>query len=150
MTEATSVQTAGQALGQSIRICHAATAVEIERAFDVIVHEHIGALCVTADPVFLSERDKAVALAARHGIPAIYADREIAEAGGLISYGASRPDAYRQAGIYVGRILKGEKPSNLPVIEPTTFELVINLKTAKGLGLAISPAVLLRANHIIE
>ncbi len=150
VTEAASVQTAAQALGSSIRICHAAAAVEIERAFDVIVHERIGALCVTADPVFLSQRDKVVALAARHGIPAIYADREIAEAGGLISYGASRPDAYRQAGIYVGRILKGEKPSNLPVIAPTTFELVINLKTAKGLGLAISPAILLRANQIIE
>ena len=149
VVEGANVQSAAQMLGQSIKICRAAVAAEIERAFDVIVHEHVRALCVTADPIFLSQRDKVVALAARHAIPAIYADREIAEAGGLISYGASRPDAYRQAGIYVGRILKGEKPSNLPVIEPTKFELVVNRKTATELGLAIPQSVLLQANDVV-
>jgi len=148
--EGTTVQAAAATIGRRIRIFDASTTGDIDRAFVVIVQERIQALFVSADPFFLSERSKLVTLAARHGIPAIYADREHAETGGLISYGASRTDAYRQAGIYLGRILKGEKPSSLPVIEPTKFELLINLKTAKVLGLTIPRALLLQADQIIE
>ena len=148
--EGTRVRTATKGISRRIRLFDARTAGDIDRAFEVIVQQRIQALFVSADPLFFSERNKLVTLAARHGVPAIYADREPAEAGGLISYGASRPDAYRQAGIYIGRILKGEKPSNLPVVEPTKFELLINLKTAKALGLTIPQAVLLQADQIIE
>ena len=148
--ERTRVQTAAEAIGGRTRLFDASTEGDIDRAFAVIVQQRIRALFVSADPLFLNERNKLVTLAARHGVPAIYADREHAEAGGLISYGASRADAYRQAGVYMGRILKGEKPSNLPVIEPTKFELVVNLKTAKALGLTIPQAVLLQADQIIE
>ena len=147
--EGTTVQTAAETIGQRIRLFDARIEGDIDRAFAVIVQQRIRALFVSADPLFLSERDKLVTLAARHAVPAIYADREFTEAGGLISYGASRTDAYRQAGIYIGRILKAEKPSNLPVIEPTKFELFINLKTARALGLTIPQSVLLQA-EIIE
>ncbi len=148
--EGTSVRTAAEAIGRRTRLFDASTEGDIDRAFAVIVQQRIRALFVSADPLFLNERTKLVTLAARYGVPAIYSDREYAEAGGLISYGASRTDAYRQAGIYIGRILKGEKPSQLPVIEPTTFELAVNLKTAKALGLTIPQSVLLQADQIIE
>ena len=101
------------------------------------MQKRIGALFVSSDPLFFIHRDMLVALAARHAVPAIYADREQAEAGGLISYGASRSDAYRQAGAYVGRILKGESAGSLPVVLPTKYELVINIKSAKELGLSV-------------
>jgi ABC-type uncharacterized transport system substrate-binding protein len=148
--EGTRVEAAAHALGLSTRVCDARTEGDIDRAFSVIVQQRIRALFVSADPLFFNQRSKLAALAARHAVPTIYPDREDAEAGGLISYGASRTDAYRQAGVYVGRILKGETPAHLPVMEPSKFELVINLKTAKALGLAIPQSVLLRADQIIE
>ena len=144
------MQEAAQAIGQHTRIYDASTEGDIDRAFAIIVQQRIRALVVGADPLFLNERNKLVALAARHAVPTIYGDREHTEAGGLISYGASRADAYRQAGIYVSRLLNGEKPPNLPVMLPIKFELVINLKTAKALGLTIPQSVLLRADQIIE
>jgi len=150
VAEGTAVQEAAAAAGQPLRILHASTQRDIDEAFATIQEQRIGALVVSPDPFFFSERIKLVVLTARHALPTIFADREQAEAGGLMSYGASRRDAYRQAGNYVGRILKGERPSELPVMLPTKFHLLINLKTAKSLRIDIPATVLARADEVIE
>jgi putative tryptophan/tyrosine transport system substrate-binding protein len=148
--DAANVQAAAHAIGQRVRVLSASTSVEIDAAFATVARERPDAFLVEAETLFLNLRDKVAALAARHAMPTMYGDREMVEAGGLISYGASRADAYRQAGIYTGRILKGEKPADLPVMLPTRFELVINLKTAKALGLTVPPSLLATADEVIE
>ena len=148
--EGRAVQSAAPALGQRILILHASTLAQIEDAFATIKQQQARALIVSSDPFFFSERVKLVVLMAREALPTIFADREQAEAGGLISYGASRTDAYRQAGNYVGRIVKGEKPSDLPVTLPTKFHILVNLKTAKSLRIDIPTTVLARADEVIE
>jgi putative tryptophan/tyrosine transport system substrate-binding protein len=123
---------------------------ELKDAFDTLVRERVDAVMVSADAVFTNNRDQLVALAARCRIPAIYPVREFSEAGGLLSYGTNYPDAYRQVGLYAGRVLKGDKPADLPVQQVTKFELVINLKTAKALGLTVPSTLLTRADEVIE
>ena len=144
------IEVAARAIGLQIVVVRVARSKDLEEAFARIVRLGAGALLVSGSPFFTSERNTIVALAARHAIPAIYDLREYAAAGGLISYSASITGAYRQAGVYAGRILKGAKPSELPVQQPTKFELVVNLKTAKALGIAILPSLLDRADEVIE
>jgi ABC-type uncharacterized transport system substrate-binding protein len=148
--EGVTAQKAAAAVGQPLLLVTAATQDEIDAAFAAIRRERVGVLLVSPDPLFFSERAKLVVLMARHALPTIFADREQAVAGGLISYGSSRTDAYRQAGEYVGRIVRGERPGELPVVLPTKFHLVINLKTAKSLGIEIPGTVLARADEVIE
>jgi putative ABC transport system substrate-binding protein len=144
------VQDAASALGPQVSMQSASTEREIDAAFATVSRSGAGALLVGSDPFFNSERDQVIALAARHAIPAIYEGREFAMAGGLASYGASLANAYRQAAIYAGRILRGEKPADLPIVQPTKFEFVINLKTAKVLGLDVPSGLSASADEIIE
>jgi putative tryptophan/tyrosine transport system substrate-binding protein len=149
-TQLQDVNRAARALRQQIRIVNAANDRELDVAFAVLAQGKVGAVLVCANAYFTSRRDQIVALAAQHAIPAIYDHSEFTAAGGLMSYGTSVVDAYRLMGTYTGRILKGEKPTDLPVQQSTKFEFVINLKTARALGLDVPPTLLARADEVIE
>ena len=144
------VHEAARAVDQQIHILHASSEPELDTAFATLPSLRAGALLVGSDPYFNSRRDQIIALAARYAIPAIYEWREFAMAGGLMSYGTSITNTYRQVGLYTGRVLKGEKPADLPVLQATKFEFVINLKTAKILGLAVPNSMQLLADEVIE
>jgi putative tryptophan/tyrosine transport system substrate-binding protein len=150
VTQARDLQEAAQELREQVVVLNAATDAEIEAAFTKLSQQPAIAIVVGSDPFFDSRRDRIIALAAHHAIPAIYHWREFAAAGGLMSYGASIADAYRQVGLYVARILRGEKAADLPIMQPTKFELVINLKTAKALGIDVPATVLARTDEVIE
>jgi putative ABC transport system substrate-binding protein len=141
---------AARSLGLQLRVFNASTESEIDTGFATLVRQRADALFVAGDPFFSIQRDKIIALAARHTLPATYASRGLAESGGLMTYGASSTEAHREAALYTGKILKGTKPSDLPVLLPTKFELVINRKTATALGLDIPPTLLALADEVIE
>jgi putative ABC transport system substrate-binding protein len=144
------VQVAARAIGQELVILDVGSGRDIEAAFEGLIGYHAGALLIGAGAFLNSNRERIVALAARHRIPTMYAQREAVLAGGLMSYGPSITDAHRQAGIYAGRILKGERPADLPIMRSTKFELVLNLKTAKALGLTVPPMLSALADEVIE
>jgi putative ABC transport system substrate-binding protein len=143
-------QDAASKLGLKTSVGHVRAERELDEVFASLMREGASALFVLSDPLFLSRRERMVELAARHSLPAIYDRRELAAAGGLASYGANFTDAHRLVGVYVGRILKGENPANLPIVQPTKFELVINLRSAKALGLTVPPTLMAQADDVIE
>ena len=149
-TTVRAVAAAAPAIGLQIQLFNASTSREIEAAFATFVRERPDALFVGPDPLFQSRRVQLAVLAGRYTVPATYAGRDYAEAGGLMSYGSNVTDAWRQVGVYAGRILKGAKPSDLPVVQASKFELVINAATARVLGLTVPPTLLARADEVIE
>ncbi len=144
------IEAAAKDVGQAISLVDAKSESEFEAAFDTVKAAHARALLIQDDPLYINSRKKLIALAARHAIPVLYGRREFPIDGGLASYGASAKDQYYQCGLYVGRVLGGDKPKDLPFLQPTTFELVINLKTAKALGLAVPTTLLAGADEVIE
>jgi putative ABC transport system substrate-binding protein len=149
-SRARKLQETARSFGLQLHLVSARTDQEIDATFATLVKLHAGALLLDSDPFFNARRDQFVALAARYAVPAIYDNRETVVAGGLMSYGGSIPEVYRHAGIYTGKILNGAKPADLPILQPTKVELVINLKTAKTLGLTIPQSLLLRADEVIQ
>jgi putative ABC transport system substrate-binding protein len=144
------VQAAASAKGMQLNVVTASTKSEIDAAFATFANHHVDALVIGDDPFFVAQLKQLVALASRYVIPTAYQFREFAEAGGLVSYGPSLTTAIRKAGTYAGKILEGAKPADLPVVQPTKFDLVINLKTAKGLGITASQVLLVEADEVIE
>jgi len=148
--DAATVEEAARAVGVRVLVTRAVAEADFDKVFATLVQEQAGALLVNSDIFFTSQRDRLIALTARHAIPAIFTWREFPVAGALMSYGPSLVDAYRQMGIYTGRILKGAKPADLPIVQPTKFEFIINLNTAKALGVTFSPGLLAIADEVIE
>jgi len=150
VSDTKNVEAAARALRLRTHVVTARTERDFDAAFASLVEQRVGALFVAPDPLFVGARDQLIGLVARHALPAIYDRRELVSAGGLISYGSDFTEAHRQVGIYAGQILKSAKPADLPVIQATKFEMVINMKTAKALGVTIPPSLLRQADQVIE